>query len=83
MWTAEVELAYSRDAHHALIVEGAVLRIALERDEHTGRAPLEQEFMALALACQSVVCCRVSPLQKAQYAARPPKRLLYGPAEPG
>ena len=32
-WTEEVEL-HSANVHHALVVEGAVLRIALERDEY-------------------------------------------------
>ncbi|RMZ74798.1 hypothetical protein DV737_g5721, partial [Chaetothyriales sp. CBS 132003] len=42
----------------ALVIDGRSLTYALERD-------LERLFLDLALMCKSVVCCRVSPLQKA------------------
>lgn len=42
----------------ALIIDGKSLGFALERD-------LEKDFLDLAVMCKAVVCCRVSPLQKA------------------
>ncbi|KAI9478083.1 MAG: hypothetical protein EXX96DRAFT_595572 [Benjaminiella poitrasii] len=42
----------------ALIIEGKALTYALEKD-------LEKTFYDLATSCKAVVCCRVSPLQKA------------------
>ncbi|RMZ82312.1 hypothetical protein DV738_g1724, partial [Chaetothyriales sp. CBS 135597] len=42
----------------ALVIDGRSLTFALESD-------LEKLFLDLALMCKSVVCCRVSPLQKA------------------
>ncbi|KAJ1659306.1 aminophospholipid translocase [Dispira simplex] len=42
----------------ALIIDGKTLEFALQPD-------LEMIFLELATLCKSVVCCRVSPLQKA------------------
>lgn len=42
----------------ALIIEGKSLTYALEKD-------IEKTFYELAIKCKAVVCCRVSPLQKA------------------
>ncbi|XP_014552077.1 hypothetical protein COCVIDRAFT_111210 [Bipolaris victoriae FI3] len=42
----------------ALVIDGKSLTYALERD-------LEKEFLDLAVRCKAVICCRVSPLQKA------------------
>lgn len=42
----------------ALIIDGHSLGYALEPD-------LEDAFLALATKCKAVICCRVSPLQKA------------------
>ncbi|KAH7883148.1 Ca-transporting ATPase [Phlebopus sp. FC_14] len=42
----------------ALIIDGKSLTFALEKE-------LSQSFLELALLCKAVVCCRVSPLQKA------------------
>ncbi|RPB18470.1 phospholipid-translocating P-type ATPase [Terfezia boudieri ATCC MYA-4762] len=42
----------------ALIIDGRSLSFALEKD-------LEKTFLDLAVACKAVICCRVSPLQKA------------------
>ncbi|KAI8321958.1 phospholipid-translocating P-type ATPase, partial [Martensiomyces pterosporus] len=47
-----------RDAPLGLVIDGQSLKYALEPDI----SPL---FLELAVRCQSVVCCRVSPLQKA------------------
>ncbi|KAF9556105.1 hypothetical protein EC968_008445, partial [Mortierella alpina] len=42
----------------ALIIDGKSLGFALEKD-------IEKVFLELAVMCKAVVCCRVSPLQKA------------------
>lgn len=42
----------------ALVIDGKSLGYALEKD-------LEKDFLDLAVMCKAVVCCRVSPLQKA------------------
>ncbi|KAF1917430.1 hypothetical protein BDU57DRAFT_164974 [Ampelomyces quisqualis] len=42
----------------ALVIDGKSLTYALERD-------MEKEFLDLAVKCKAVICCRVSPLQKA------------------
>lgn len=42
----------------ALIIDGKTLSYALEED-------LKNQFLDLAVACASVICCRVSPKQKA------------------
>ncbi|KAL4971754.1 hypothetical protein BDW66DRAFT_17640 [Aspergillus desertorum] len=42
----------------ALIIDGRSLTFALEKD-------MEKLFLDLAVLCKAVVCCRVSPLQKA------------------
>ncbi|XP_028985138.1 phospholipid-transporting ATPase ID [Betta splendens] len=43
----------------ALVVNGHSLAHALEAD-------MEAEFVSTACACKAVICCRVTPLQKAQ-----------------
>ncbi|PPD89241.1 hypothetical protein GOBAR_DD13803 [Gossypium barbadense] len=49
-----------RDPHaaFALIIDGKTLAYALEDD-------VKQQFLVLAVQCASVICCRVSPKQKA------------------
>jgi phospholipid-transporting ATPase len=42
----------------ALVIDGKSLTYALEKD-------LEKDFLDLAIMCRAVICCRVSPLQKA------------------
>ncbi|EIT78593.1 P-type ATPase [Aspergillus oryzae 100-8] len=42
----------------ALVIDGRSLTFALEKD-------MEKMFLDLAIQCKAVVCCRVSPLQKA------------------
>ncbi|KAF2086475.1 putative phospholipid-transporting ATPase [Saccharata proteae CBS 121410] len=42
----------------ALVIDGKSLTFALERD-------MEKLFLDLAIMCKAVICCRVSPLQKA------------------
>lgn len=43
----------------ALVIDGRSLEYALRHD-------LRQDFMKIALNCKSVICCRVSPFQKAE-----------------
>ncbi|KAM9805955.1 phospholipid-transporting ATPase ID isoform 5-T5 [Syngnathus typhle] len=43
----------------ALVINGHSLAHALETD-------VEEEFITTACACKAVICCRVTPLQKAQ-----------------
>ncbi|KAI5117211.1 hypothetical protein M0805_003499 [Coniferiporia weirii] len=42
----------------ALIIDGKSLSFALEKD-------ISKTFLELAIMCKAVICCRVSPLQKA------------------
>ncbi|KAI9831623.1 MAG: aminophospholipid translocase [Phylliscum demangeonii] len=42
----------------ALVIDGKSLTYALEKE-------LENMFLSLAVMCKAVICCRVSPLQKA------------------
>ncbi|KAI9808395.1 MAG: Phospholipid-transporting ATPase IB [Pycnora praestabilis] len=42
----------------ALVIDGKSLTYALEKD-------MEKMFLDLAVICKAVICCRVSPLQKA------------------
>ncbi|XP_023816458.1 phospholipid-transporting ATPase ID isoform X4 [Oryzias latipes] len=47
------------DGEYGLIINGSSLAFALEED-------LELELLRTACMCQTVICCRVTPLQKAQ-----------------
>ena len=64
MTGSDGELAAARKDHeppkptHAIIIDGDSLKIVLE-DE------LRQKFLLLCKQCRSVICCRVSPGQKA------------------
>lgn len=53
-----ISLEMNPDAAFALIIEGKALAYALEAD-------LKDQFLQLAIHCASVICCRVSPKQKA------------------
>ncbi|KAJ8354717.1 hypothetical protein SKAU_G00222840 [Synaphobranchus kaupii] len=48
----------SISGEYALVISGHSLAHALEAD-------MEQEFLDTACACKAVICCRVTPLQKA------------------
>ncbi|XP_052203630.1 probable phospholipid-transporting ATPase 5 isoform X2 [Diospyros lotus] len=48
----------NKDAPLALVIDGKALEIALRTD-------VKDEFLRLAVSCSSVICCRVSPKQKA------------------
>ncbi|XP_060047702.1 phospholipid-transporting ATPase IB-like isoform X2 [Erinaceus europaeus] len=43
----------------ALIIDGETLNYALDSE-------IKRKFLSLALSCKAVLCCRVSPLQKAE-----------------
>ncbi|CAH0493862.1 unnamed protein product [Peronospora farinosa] len=45
---------------HALTIDGECLELTLADDR------CQKEFLSLAVACEAVVCCRVSPSQKAE-----------------
>ncbi|PKA56458.1 Putative phospholipid-transporting ATPase 4 [Apostasia shenzhenica] len=53
-----VKLDRDRHAAFALIIDGKALTYALEDD-------MKKQFLNLAIDCASVICCRVSPKQKA------------------
>lgn len=48
-----------KDNNIGLIVTGGTLKHALSCD-------LQSEFLDLAMSCRAVICCRVSPMQKAE-----------------
>lgn len=43
----------------ALVIDGTTLKYALSCD-------LRREFLDLCISCKVVICCRVSPIQKAE-----------------
>ncbi|KAJ1979582.1 hypothetical protein H4R35_001459 [Dimargaris xerosporica] len=57
-----IEIVESRhaDEDNALVVNGATLDFLLED------SGLAKQFLALSVKCHSVICCRVTPLQKAR-----------------
>uniref|UniRef100_M4BW85 Phospholipid-transporting ATPase n=1 Tax=Hyaloperonospora arabidopsidis (strain Emoy2) TaxID=559515 RepID=M4BW85_HYAAE len=55
--SAHVQQGTSR---HAVVIDGECLEMTLADDQ------CQQEFLSLAMACEAVVCCRVSPSQKAE-----------------
>ncbi|KAL6539232.1 putative phospholipid-transporting ATPase 4 [Orobanche gracilis] len=56
--TQMVKLEKDPLAAFALIIDGKTLTHALEED-------MKHQFLNLAIGCASVICCRVSPIQKA------------------
>jgi len=53
-----IKLEKDPHAAFALIIDGKTLTYALEDD-------VKHQFLGLAVDCASVICCRVSPKQKA------------------
>ncbi|KAI7996546.1 putative phospholipid-transporting ATPase 5 [Camellia lanceoleosa] len=53
-----IKLEKDPHAAFALIIDGKTLTYALEDD-------MKHQFLNLAVDCASVICCRVSPKQKA------------------
>ena len=64
MTGSDEELIAARAKHdpppptHALVIDGDTLKLVLHED-------LQQRFLLLCKQCRSVLCCRVSPAQKA------------------
>jgi hypothetical protein len=58
------------DASHALIIDGKSLMYALEDG-------MKKQLLDLAVQCASVICCRVSPKQKAQVRLQPVSSLHF------
>lgn len=56
---SEAEKAGNQHVEHAVVVDGQTLALALADD-------LKPLFLSLSTKCESVICCRVSPAQKAQ-----------------
>ncbi|KAF3783123.1 putative phospholipid-transporting ATPase 5 [Nymphaea thermarum] len=56
--TQMIKLAKDPHAAFALVIDGKALSYALDDD-------LKHQFLSLAVECASVICCRVSPKQKA------------------
>lgn len=48
----------NKDLPFAIIIDGKALQIALRSD-------MRKQFLQLAVNCAAVICCRVSPKQKA------------------
>jgi magnesium-transporting ATPase (P-type) len=46
-----------------MVIEGGALALCL-------RSELQDEFMSLCKECRALVCCRVSPMQKAQVSTK-------------
>ncbi|KAJ1556294.1 hypothetical protein HK096_000852 [Nowakowskiella sp. JEL0078] len=53
-------LMMKKDSSFALIIDGRALSVIFEN------LPLQKTFLDLSIKCKSVICCRVSPKQKAQ-----------------
>ncbi|KAF2136624.1 uncharacterized protein K452DRAFT_322282 [Aplosporella prunicola CBS 121167] len=64
MTGSDAELAEAKKNHeppdptHALVIDGDTLKLVLDES-------LKQKFLLLCKQCRSVLCCRVSPSQKA------------------
>ncbi|XP_037914217.1 probable phospholipid-transporting ATPase IA isoform X4 [Hermetia illucens] len=50
---------FAKESNVALIIDGKTLKYALSCD-------LRRDFLELCTACRVVICCRVSPMQKAE-----------------
>jgi len=48
----------NQDSEASLVIDGHSLKFALDKR-------VQNDFLKIALACSSVICCRVSPMQKA------------------
>ncbi|XP_032597042.1 probable phospholipid-transporting ATPase IA isoform X3 [Drosophila grimshawi] len=55
----EFKSTMAKDANVALVIDGKTLKYALTCD-------LRGDFQELCLICRVVICCRVSPMQKAE-----------------
>jgi len=57
------DIEQNRTSSHALVVNGDALSIIFSKD--TPSAEIQAVFLAAGTGCRSVICCRVTPLQKA------------------
>lgn len=57
-FSQEIHEEHDKHMPFALMVDGQALEIALRSD-------VKDQFLRLAVECASVICCRVSPKQKA------------------
>ncbi|RLN50394.1 hypothetical protein BBJ29_000922 [Phytophthora kernoviae] len=57
---ANSQVQRPNSGRHAVVIDGECLELALADDR------CQHEFLSLAMACEAVVCCRVSPSQKAE-----------------
>lgn len=48
----------NKESPFAMVIDGKALQIALRSD-------MREQFLRLAVNCAAVICCRVSPKQKA------------------
>ncbi|KAI8037415.1 hypothetical protein M5D96_009551 [Drosophila gunungcola] len=55
----EFKTSTAKDANVALVIDGTTLKYALSCD-------LRNDFQDLCILCRVVICCRVSPMQKAE-----------------
>jgi phospholipid-translocating ATPase len=55
----DAAIAHNEEKSHAIIIDGMSLGLVFSDNN------LKQMFLTLALQCDSVICCRVSPKQKA------------------
>mmetsp|Transcript_46922 Transcript_46922/g.111735 ORF Transcript_46922/g.111735 Transcript_46922/m.111735 type:complete len:1320 (+) Transcript_46922:277-4236(+) len=53
------EVAKNRPGGYALVIDGPCLRAAMQPE-------VKMDFLRMGIKCKSVVCCRVTPSQKAQ-----------------
>ncbi|KAM9820172.1 phospholipid-transporting ATPase ID [Neosynchiropus ocellatus] len=60
-WSQKTQMVHDEEVQgeYGLVINGHSLAFALEKD-------LELELLRTACMCQTVICCRVTPLQKAQ-----------------
>ncbi|KAM8872342.1 phospholipid-transporting ATPase ID [Synchiropus picturatus] len=60
-WSQKTQTVHDEDVQgdYGLVINGHSLAFGLEKD-------LELELLRTACMCQTVICCRVTPLQKAQ-----------------
>ena len=49
----------NNQSSHAIIIDGKSLEFVMQSTS------IKEEFMSFALRCDSVICCRTSPIQKA------------------
>ncbi|TMW45206.1 hypothetical protein DOY81_009713 [Sarcophaga bullata] len=57
--SSELQTSINKNCNVALIIDGKTLKYALSCD-------LRREFQELCTGCRVVICCRVSPIQKAE-----------------